>query len=408
MPVAARGVVITGAGLVSALGDRPSPVHGALCDGKTAFGPSVLLAEQAGRYQVAEIRDFAPRNYLGQKNLRPLDRTGQLAAVGAELALADAGWPLEAREKQEIGLVLGTTFCSARTIGEFDRRAMREGPEYASPLDFANTVINAAAGQVAIWHKLRGVNTTISTGAVSGLQAIGYASQMIRSGRATALLAGGAEELCFESFLGFLRTNLLCGFADCETPRPFDRRRSGCILGEGAGFLVLEAEEAARARGAKVIGRIGGFGAAYDSRQAMQETGGPNALAYAIGRALRSDGPADVGAVMTSGSGHATLDAREAAAIREALGSRVSNVPVTSIKGHLGETQGAGGALQTILMLEALHAKRLPPVGGLEQPDVGFGLDFVTGSPRPLTATDALVTAVAREGNACALVISAR
>jgi len=407
MPVAVPGVVITGAGLVSALGDRPSQVHGALCDGQTAFGPSVLLADHAGRYQVAEIRDFAPRNYFGQRNLRPLDRTGQLAAAGAELALADAGWPLEAREKQEVGLVIGTTFCSVRTIGEFDRRAMREGPGYASPLDFANTVINAAAGQVAIWHRLRGLNSTISSGAVSGLHAIGYAAQMIRSGRAATLLAGGAEELCFESFLGFLRTNLLCGFGDAETARPFDRRRSGCILGEGAGFLVLEAEEAARARGAKVIGRIGGFGAAYDSRQAMQEIGGANALAHAIGRALEADGPADVGAVMTSGSGHATLDAREAAAIRGALGSRVSNLPVTSIKGHLGETQGAGGALQTILMLESLRAKKLPPVGGLEQPDAGFGLDFVTGSPRPVTATAALVTAVAREGNACALVVSA-
>ena len=139
----------------------------------------------------------------------------------------------------------------------------------------------------------------------------------------------------------------------------------------------------------------------------MQEIGGANALAHAIGRALEADGPADVGAVMTSGSGHATLDAREAAAIRGALGSRVSNLPATSIKGHLGETQGAGGALQTILMLESLRAKKLPAVGGLEQPDAGFGLDFVTGSPRPVTATAALVTAVAREGNACALVVSA-
>src|SRR5215510_15416302 len=110
------GVVITGLGLVCALGDKAANVHEALCAGRTAFGPSAIMAEDAGRYQVAEIRDFAPRDYLGPRNLRPLDRTGQLATVAAELALADAGWPLAERDRHELGLVLGTTFCSARTI----------------------------------------------------------------------------------------------------------------------------------------------------------------------------------------------------------------------------------------------------------------------------------------------------
>jgi hypothetical protein len=199
------GVVITGVGLVCAVGDKPAEVHQALCERRTGIGASTLFPEQAGARGVGEVRDFVARNYLGPKNLRPLDRTGQLAAVAAELALADGGWTPDPRDGREVGLVLGTTFCSARTIGEFDRRAMREGVEYASPLDFANTVINAAAGQVAIWHRLRGVNSTISTGAASGLHAIGYAAQLIRAGRATALIAGGAEELCFESHLGFLR-----------------------------------------------------------------------------------------------------------------------------------------------------------------------------------------------------------
>jgi 3-oxoacyl-[acyl-carrier-protein] synthase II len=405
--MASLSVVITGAGLVCAVGDKPAGVHEALCGGRTGFGPSAILAEQAGKYRVAEIRDFAPRDYLGPRNLRPLDRTGQLAAVAAELALADAGWPVAERDRQEVGLVLGTTFCSVRTIGEFDRRAMRDGPEYASPLDFANTVINAAAGQVAIWHHLRGLNSTISTGAVSGLHAIGYASQMIRAGRATRLLAGGAEELCFESFLGFLRTNLLCGFGDTEWPRPFDKRRAGCILGEGAGFVMLEAQDAAAARGARVLGRVDGFGAAYDSREAMTHADGANALTFAIGRAFEPGGRDEIDAVMSSGSGHVMLDAREATAIRDALGPRASNVPVTSIKGHVGETQGAGGALQTILLLESLRTKKLPPIAGLEQPEASFGLDFVTGAPRAVNGRRALATAVAREGNACALVVSA-
>src|SRR5262249_19598300 len=150
-------------------------------------------------------------------------------------------------------------FCSVRTIGEFDRRAQKEGPEYASPLDFSNTVINAAAGQVAIWHSLRGVNSTIAAGAAAGLHAIGYATRLIRTGRAPALVAGGAEELCFESFLGFLNAGLLTREDAPGAHVPFDARRSGCALGEGAAFLVLEDEAYASARGARIVGRIDGF-----------------------------------------------------------------------------------------------------------------------------------------------------
>lgn len=400
-------VVITGTGLVSALGDRSSTLHDALSEGRTAFGPSTLLAEQAGGYGVAELKDFQPRTYLGPKNLRPLDRTGQLATVAVELALADAGWPLAERDRQEVGLVLGTTFCSARTIGEFDRRAMKDGPEYASPLDFSNTVINAAAGQVAIWHHLRGVNSTVSTGLASGLHAIGYAAQLIRAGRATTLVAGGAEELCFESFLGFLRTGLLCARGETAAPRPYDVERDGCVLGEGAAFLVLESEETATSRGARILGRVEGYGSGYDSRQTTATTDGPNALTAAILRALGAQGPSSIGAVMSSASGHLVLDAREAGAIREALGGTASRTPVSTIKGNLGETQGAGGALQTIVTLEALRRGRLPPIAGLEKPDPRTGLDLVRGAARSIPASRALLTAVSREGNACALVVAA-
>jgi len=397
-------VVITGVGLVCALGDQSSRVHEALCAGEDGFDPSPIPGAEFEGYRVSAIREFDPRHYLGAKNLRPLDRTGRLVAVAAELALADSGWSLDRRRAQDVGLVLGTAFGSTKTIGEFDRRAMQEGPEYASPLDFANTVISAAAGQGAIWHHLRGVNSTISTGLASGLHAIGYASQLIRSGRATALLAGGAEELSFELLLGYVRAGLSC--APGDVPRPFDRRRSGGILGEGAGFLALEESELARSRNARVIGRVEAFGAGYDSRATMAAANGPNALRAAITRALGSAGPQGVGAVMSSASGHPLLDAREAVAIRDALGDRADLVPVTTIKGNLGETQGAGGALQTMVMLESLRARRLPPVGGLEQPDERFGLDFVTGAPRSIDVTRALVTALAREGNACALVVS--
>ncbi|HEX2253252.1 MAG TPA: beta-ketoacyl synthase N-terminal-like domain-containing protein, partial [Thermoanaerobaculia bacterium] len=259
-------VAITGAGVVSPLGDRPELVFDALCRGEsslapvTAFDPEGLPSRLAG-----EVRDFEPRRYLGDGNLRPLDRTGRLAAAAATLALGDAGWDAEARRGAEVGLALGTMFGSVHTISEFDRRALTAGPNYAKPMDFANSVINAAAGQTAIWHDLRGVNSTLSGGTTGGLAALAYGAGLVAAGRADAVLAGGADEVCFESFQGFARAGLTAGSAATngggrpgavgsrEHPVPLDADRNGFAPAEAAALLVLESPESARRRGARVL-----------------------------------------------------------------------------------------------------------------------------------------------------------
>ena len=317
----------------------------------------------------------------------------------------DSGWTPEARAGYAVVLVLGTMFCSVKTIGEFDRRAQGAGPEYASPMDFSNTVLNAAAGQVAIWHQLRGVNTTVAAGAVSGLHALGYAMQLISRGRADAIVAGGVEELCFESFHGFRRAGLLAapvdGAAGCAVP--FDARRSGMALGEGAAFLVLEAAEAAEARGARPAGRIEGFAAGYDPRPDAERPDGGNSLAAVIQRALQQAAidATGIGAVVSSASGSPALDRREAAAIKCGTGGVT---PVTAIASALGSTLGAAGALQAIVALESLRSGQVPGTAGLEQLDPAIDLP-VAAAAQPVAGTRALVTAAAREGNCCALVL---
>jgi 3-oxoacyl-[acyl-carrier-protein] synthase II len=189
-------VVVTGAGVLSPLGDSAEALHAALVAGRSGLKPVELFPlDGLGSVQAGEVRPFEPRDYLGERNLRPIDRTSRLLISAAQRALDESGWTPELRAGREIGLVLGTTFCSVKTISEFDRRNLQLGPSYASPLDFANSVINAAAGQAAIWHGLRGLNSTISAGEASGLLAIAYGAQQIRGGRAAALLAGGAEEI---------------------------------------------------------------------------------------------------------------------------------------------------------------------------------------------------------------------
>jgi len=400
-----RHVVVTGMGAICALGDHPRTIYEALCEGRTGFAPPTLFpADLVPDHLVAEVRDFAPQNYVKTGNVRPLDRTGRLALVGVELALADSGWTADKRAEQGVGLILGTMFCSVRTIGEFDRRAQQAGPEYASPLDFSNTVLNAAAGQVAIWQKLRGVNTTIATGATSGLHAIGYAAQLIRNGRADALVAGGVEEICYESFYGFYRAGRLSP-PDGGAPgrvAPFDVARAGSAMGEGAAFLVLEAEETARARGAQILARVSGFGNAFDP-DTREQTPRRSVLAWSIAHALADAGVAgsDIGAVVSSASGSLALDAREGAGINAALGA---TVPVTAIKSMTGEALGASGALQTLTAIEALRGGHLPGIAGLTRVDPSLTL-AVSAETRPLRATRALVTAIAPEGNCCAVVL---
>jgi len=402
-----RSVVVTGRGAICAMGDRPAGIFDALCEGRAPFAaPTLFAPDLTPGIEVAEVPRFAADTYVQGGNIRPLDRTGRLALVGVELALADSGWSADRQTDHVLGLVLGTMFCSVKTIGEFDRRALQAGPGYVSPMDFSNTVLNAAAGQVAIWQKLRGVNSTIATGSTSGLHAIGYGAQLIQRGRADALLAGGAEEICYESCYGFYRAGRLASVNGEAKPRvaPFDAHRNGTLMGEGAAFLVLESEESARARHATVLARVLGFGSSYDPDARDSPTAPAGALAAAIRRAIADAGvtPEQIGAVVSSASGSPRLDAREAAGIASVVGP---SVPVTAIKSMTGEALGASGALQALTAIEALRSGTLPGVAGLTQLDPAISLN-VTAGTRAVSATHALVTAVTPEGNCCAVVLA--
>jgi 3-oxoacyl-[acyl-carrier-protein] synthase II len=306
--------------------------------------------------------------------------------------------------------VLGTMFCSVHTISEFDRRGLVLGPKYVSPMDFANTVINAAAGQVAIWHDLRGVNSTIAGGITAGLQAIAYATELIRSGQATTILCGGAEELCFESFYSFAQAGLLCagdnGAGAC--PIPFDARRNGFALGEGAALLMLEDAESAAARGATVWGEIKGHGTAYD---VSRGTAGAQAI-EAIARAMRLalyDAQVhveDIDCLSASANGSVLADRYEAQAVATVFDGQAVNLPVTAIKSMLGETLGASGAMQTVALLAAMREGVLPGIRHLEHLEADFPLRMACPDNQQLDLRNGLINAVGLDGNCCALVVA--
>jgi 3-oxoacyl-[acyl-carrier-protein] synthase II len=401
-----RRVVVTGAGAISPVADSPAGLHAALCEGRSGLKPVELFSLNGlGPRRAGEIRPFDPRQHLGDRNLRPVDRTSRLLLVAAGQALEAAGWTEERRAAAEVGLVVGTTFCSLRTIAEFDRRGLQLGPSHASPMDFANSVINAAAGQAAIWFGLRGVNSTISGGEASGLQAIAYAADLIRTGRAGALLAGGVEELCFESFLGFHRAGRLA--AGDGDPVPFDARRNGFALAEGAGLLLLEEAGSAARRGAPVLAEVLGHGEVFSL------SGGEDEAAEAVARAVRlaladaGAAPGEIDCLFASANGSPAGDRCEALGMTAALGPRAADLPVAAVKGMLGEALGASGGLQAVALLGTFADGTLPGIPGLAATEEGFPLGGVSPESRRIRARRALVNAAGSDGHCCAVVLSA-
>jgi 3-oxoacyl-[acyl-carrier-protein] synthase II len=406
-----RRVVITGAGVVSSLGDTPAGLHAALCAGRSGIRPVELFDTRGlGCPLGGEVKGFDAQKYLGKRNLRPLDRTSRLVASAAQLALDASGWTAEMRAGREVGLVLGTMFCSVHTISEFDRRALEAGPAYASPMDFANTVINAAAGQAAILHDLRGVNTTVSTGITSGLQAVAYAADLIRAGRASALLAGGADELCFESFYGFERAGLLCrsGGHEGHYPIPFDARRNGSALGEGAALLMLEDAASARVRGARVLAEVAGCGSAYDCSRGRDERRAVEAVTHSMRFAMYEGmlRPYEVECLSASANGSPGGDRREARAAAEVFGDHARSMPVAAIKAMLGETLGASGALQAVAALEAMRDGVLPGIPGLGEVEEGFPLAPAGPVAQTFEASNTLVNSVGFDGHTCSVLLA--
>jgi|ERR1700704_1783257 len=404
-----KRVLITGVGLISSLGESSALFHKQLCEGRNGLGQIAEFVPQGFESQPGgKVLSFVPEVHLQGKPLRPLDRTGRLVASAAKLALENSGWTTQAWADHDVGLVLGTMFGSMHTISQFDRQALTGGPSSASPLDFANTVINSAAGQTAIWHKLRGINSTTATGATSGLMAIGCAADLVRYGRQTAVLVGGADEFCFEAFCGFERAGLLCGPAGKQGyPIPFDGRRTGLALAEAATGLMLEDSESAQARGATVLGEIRGHANAYNPKWHIPGHE-PDAIIRAIRGAIDEArlSPADISCISASANGSVAGDRDEAAAIKAVFNGQSHRVPITAIKAMVGETLGAAGALQVIDLLEAMQDRVLPPIANLEHVDPALPNLHFCRTPQVMDGHVGLINAVGFDGHACSLIVS--
>src|SRR3954469_2670951 len=370
-----RRVVITGLGAVTPLGNGARTLFERWAAGELGIADGEAACDW-----------FDGREALGPKLARRTDRFAQFALVASDEALADAGWDGEALpcEPERIGCVIGTGIGGIGTI-ETQQDVLRDrGPQRVSPLSVPLLMSNAAAGTVAMRHGLQGQSFGVTSACAAGAHAIGTACRMIQAGDADAVVTGGAEA----ALTGLARAGFASMGATSElgVSRPFDVRRDGFVMGEGAGVLVLEDAEAAVARGARVLGFVVGYGASSDAFHltAPDPEGRGAVRAISLALADADVAPEDLDYVNAHGTSTPLNDRAETTALKTALGDAAYGVPVSSTKSAIGHLLGAAGAGEAIATVLALRERLAPPTIGFEEREEGLDLDYVPGSARPL------------------------
>jgi 3-oxoacyl-[acyl-carrier-protein] synthase II len=370
-----RRVVVTGIGAVTPLGN-----------GVEVLFRRWLAGESGLREGLGRCQEFDPAALLSAKERRRTDRFSQLAIAAGEEALSGAGWSTGAPYPEErVGCVVGTCLGGQHVAEQQHEAWVREGGgARVWPLTLPVTMHNAAAATVAVRFGLRGPSHSIGSACAAGTDAIGTALRLIQAGDAEAMLAGGAEG----SLTPYsLKTAAAMGaMSPSGVSRPFDARRDGFVMGEGAGMVLLEEAGAAARRGAPVLAKLLGYGATIDAQHPTKPAAGGALAAKAISRALDDAGigPEAVDYVNAHGTSTPLNDRAETEALKLALGDRAREVPVSSTKSVVGHLIGAAGAVEFGVTALALAAGVAPPTVGYEEPEPGLDLDYVPDSPRPL------------------------
>jgi 3-oxoacyl-[acyl-carrier-protein] synthase II len=360
-------VAVTGRGVVTSLGE-----------GADAFFESLAAGESGIVDGFSRARDFDPERYMDPRVARRTDRFAQFAVAAADQAVAEAS--VAECDANRVAVIVGTGVGGLITLQEQCESFLARGERGVSPNFVPMMMPNAAAGAVAIRHGLHGPGFSVASACATGAHAIGEGMRMIERGAADIVVAGGSEaamtSLCIAAFtrMGALSSDGIS--------RPFDARRDGFVMGEGAGVLILEREEHAHARGAHVYGRIVGYGASNDAYDMVQpdEEGAGALIAMRAALADADASLADVGFISAHGTGTPINDRIESLAIRTMFGAQAP--PISSTKSAIGHLLGAAGSTEALVCIEALRRSLLPPTLNYEEPDPECDLDYLVDGAR--------------------------
>ncbi len=396
--MARRRVVITGLGCVSPVGNTVAQAWAQILAGKSGIGPITKFDASTFACKIAgEVKGFDLESYMNAKEARTMDTFIHFGVAAASQAVADAGLPTGAALDDDlanrIGCVLGSGIGGLQMIEEVHGEFMQRGARRISPFFVPSTIVNMVAGQVSIRFGFKGPNISVVTACTTGLHCIGEAGRMIEYGDADVMVAGGAESTVSPLGIGgFAAMRALSTRNDDPqtASRPWDRDRDGFVLGEGAGVLVLEEYEHAKARGAKIYAELAGFGMSADaSHMTAPNMDGPRRAMVA---ALRNAGvnADDVQYVNAHGTSTPLGDLNETHAIKAALGAHAHQVVVNSTKSMTGHLLGGAGGIESVFTVLALHHQISPPTINIFNQDPECDLDYCANTARAMKIDVAL------------------
>lgn len=403
-----RRVVVTGLGVKAPGASTAGDLWGALCRGRSVAAPIERFDASGLPVGFAcEVRAFAATDYMSAKQARRLDRAVQLA-LGAGLDAVDDAKVRDA-PPERCAVIVGTAQGGVETFGN-QVEASLANSEWVSPLALPMLMPNAAPANLGMALGWTGPNMVVTTACASGAHAIGEAARLIRHGESDVALAGGTEAaICPVMIGGFWRMGLLSesGEDPAGACRPFDRSRTGFVIGEGAGFLVLEDRDRAERRGARIHAELVGYGRNGDASHISTPAPGGVGAATCMRLALADAGVAAsaVGHVDAHGTGTRLNDAREAEALATVFGP--APPPVTAAKGVIGHLLGAAGAVEAIAAVLSLRHRAVPPTANFETGDAEPAIDVVAGEPRPSGAGLALSNSFGFGGHNASLLFAA-
>jgi 3-oxoacyl-[acyl-carrier-protein] synthase II len=399
-------------GCISPVGNTVNETWASLLAGKSGAGPITLF--DASRHKTrfaAEVKGFDAVSVFGNREARKMDRFTQFATTAALEALAQAGLKIDDSNRDRVGIVIGTGIGGIGTIMEQAEVLRERGPERVSPFLVPMMISDSAAGMLAIRVGARGPNMALATACASGNNAIGEAMEMIRRGSADAMIAGASEgalvpiTMAGMNVMGALSTR---NDDPLTASRPFDRDRDGFLMGEGAGILILESLEYARARGANILCELSGYGATDDAHHISAPAENGAGAAISMRHALEDAGlqVADVDYINAHGTSTPLNDKSETAAIKTVFGEHAYKIPISSTKSMTGHLLGASGAVEAVFSILAMREGTVPATINYQTPDPECDLDYVPNQPRKVSIRHAMSNSFGFGGHNATLVFS--
>ena len=386
-----RRVVVTGLGIVSPVGNEVAAAWSAILAGRSGIGPVTRIDTTTfSTHFGGEIRDLNIEPYLSVKDARRMDAFMQYGVIAGMQAMRDSGLEVTEANSDRIGILMGSGMGGLESIEEtYDKYLETHSPKKVSPFFIPGSIINLVSGHLSIAFNITGPNLAVATACTTSTHALGMAMRMIQHGEVDAMIAGGSEmATCVTGMSGFAQARALSQRnSDPQgASRPWDKDRDGFVMGDGAGAMMLEDYESAKARGAKIYAEICGFGMSGDAFHVTSPPENGEGARKAMVKALADAGlnPDQVQYVNAHATSTEVGDRAETTAIRRAFGAAADQLAVSSTKSMTGHLLGAAGAVEAIFCVLALRDQVAPPTINLDHPGEGCDLDYIPKHARPM------------------------